>query len=31
MPIDASHYLYKEIMEWGRAAQHNNYDCNSQR
>jgi hypothetical protein len=24
----ASHYLYKEIIEWGCAAQHGNYDFN---
>jgi hypothetical protein len=25
---NTSHYLYKEVMEWGRAAKHANYDFN---
>ena len=28
---NASHYLYKDIIEWGRAAQHDNYNFNPQR
>ena len=28
---NASHYLYKEIMEWGRAAEHDNYNFNPTR
>ena len=28
---NASHYLYKEVMDWGRAARHDNYNFNPTR
>ena len=28
---NASHYLYKDVMEWGRAARHDNYNFNPTR